>query len=58
MVTTCYVGKLNKDNTVDCIFIKYGSYEDVGADLLTDFNNECSVHDLIASGNGKILFDK
>ncbi len=59
MATNCYVGKLNEDNTVDCIFIKHnGSYEDVGADLLTDFNNECSVHDLIASGNGNTLYDK
>ena len=59
MATNCYVGKLNEDNTVDCIFIKYnGSYEDVGADLLTDFNDECSVYDLIASGNGKTLYEK
>ena len=59
MATNCYIGKLNEDNTVDCIFIKYnGSYEDVGADLLTDFNDECSVHDLIASGNGKTLYEK
>ena len=59
MATNCYVGKLNEDNTVDCIFIKFnGSYEDVGADLLKDFNNECSVHDLIASGNGDTLYRK
>ncbi len=59
MATNCYVGKLNEDNTVDCIFIKYnGSYEDVGADLLTDFNDKYSAHDLIASGNGNTLYDK
>ena len=59
MATNCYVGKLNENNTVDCIFIKYnGSYEDVGADLLADFNDECSVHDFIASGNGKTLYEK
>ena len=59
MATNCYVGKLNEDNTVDCIFIKFnGRYKDVGADLLTDFNDECSVHDLIASGNGKTLYEK
>lgn len=59
MATNCYVGKLNEDNTVDCIFIKHnGCYEDVGANLLTDFNNECSAHDLIASGNGNTLYEK
>ena len=59
MATNCYVGKLNEDNTVDCIFIKFnGSYEDVGADLLTDFNDKYSAHDLIASGNGNTLYDK
>ena len=59
MATNCYVGKLNEDNTVDCIFIKHnGRYEDVGTDLLTDFNDEYSAHDLIASGNGNTLYDK
>lgn len=59
MATNCYVGKLNEDNTVNCIFIKYnGSYEDVGADLLTDFNNQDCINGLIASGNGNTLYDK
>ena len=59
MATNCYVGKLNEDNTVDCIFIKFnGCYEDVGADLLKDFNNEESIDKLIASGNGETLYKK
>ena len=59
VATNCYVGKLNEDNTVDCIFIKFnGHYEDVGADLLKDFNNEYSAHVLITSGNGNTLYDK
>ena len=34
MATNCYVGKLNENNTVDCIFIKYnGSYENVGVKI-------------------------
>ena len=59
MATNCYVGKLNEDNTVDCIFIKFnGDYENVGADLLKDFNNQDSINGLIASGNGNTLYDK
>lgn len=59
MVTNCYIGKLNEDNTVDCIFIKFnGNYENVGADLLKDFNNQDSINGLIASGNGNTLYDK
>ena len=59
MATNCYVGKLNEDNTVDCIFVKFnGDYEDNGANLLKDFNNQDSVNGLIASGNGNTLYDK
>ena len=59
MATNCYVGKLNNDNTVDCIFIKHnGRYEDNGAFLLKDFNDEESVNSLIVSGNGNSLYDK
>lgn len=59
MATNCYVGKLNEDNTVDCIFIKFnGDYENTGADLLKDFNNQDSINRLIASGNGNTLYDK
>lgn len=59
MATNCYVGKLNEDNTVDYIFIKFdGYYTGVGADLLKDFNNEEFIDKLIASGNGKTLYEK
>ena len=59
MATNCYVGKLNEDNIVNYIFIKFdGYYEGVGVNLLKDFNDECSVHNLIASGNGKTLYEK
>lgn len=59
MATNCYVGKLNEDNTVDCIFVKFnGDYENNGADLLKDFNNQDSINELIASGNGNTLYDK
>lgn len=59
MATNCYVGKLNEDNTVDCIFVKFnGDYENNGADLLKDFNNQDSVNELITSGNGNTLYDK
>lgn len=59
MATNCYVGKLNEDNTVDCIFVKFnGDYENNGADLLKDFNSQDSVNELITSRDGNTLYDK
>ena len=59
MSTRGYIGRLNEDGSVDAIYNHFDSYfDELGKDLLKNFDTKEKVDALIARGSGSYVLDE